>query len=97
MGRKSAYVDLKKTVVLDSKGRRITDEYIEESLKESEKFLKQLYAGRPSLTKEGVTSPRVTVRLSQKLHEQAIKKAKKKGISVSVLTRLALEKYLKAG
>ena len=77
MGRKSAYVDLKKTVVLDSKGRRITDEYIEESLKESEKFLKQLYAGRPSLTKEGVTSPRVTVRLSQKLHEQAKKKAKK--------------------
>ena len=55
------------------------------------------YAGRPSLTKEGVTSPRVTVRLSQKLHEQAKKKAKKKGISVSVLTRLALEKYLKAG
>ena len=97
MGRKSAYVDLKKTVVLDSKGRRITDEYIEESLKKSEKFLKQLYAGRPSLTKEGVTSPRVTVRLSQKLHEQAKKKAKKKGISVSVLTRLALEKYLKAG
>lgn len=97
MGRKSAYVDLKKTVVLDSKGRRITDEYIEKSLKDTEEIRKQIYAGRPSLTKEGVTSPRVTVRLSQKLHEQAKKKAKKKGISVSVLTRLALEKYLKAG
>ena len=35
MGRKSSYVDLKKTVVLDSKGRRITDDYIEKSLKRS--------------------------------------------------------------
>ena len=35
MARKSAYVDLKKTIVRDSQGRRITDEYIRKSLKES--------------------------------------------------------------
>jgi hypothetical protein len=34
MAREPAYVDLKKTVVRDSKGRRITDEYIRKSLKE---------------------------------------------------------------
>ena len=81
MARKSAYVDLKKTIVRDSQGRRITDEYIRKSLKESE---------------EGVTSPRVSVRLPVKLHKLAKKKAKQKGLSLSDLTRLALEKYLKA-
>ena len=48
MARKSAYVDLKKTIVKDSQGRRITDEYIRKSLKESEEDIKQFYAGRPS-------------------------------------------------
>jgi predicted HicB family RNase H-like nuclease len=96
MARKSAYVDLKKTVVRDSKGRRITEEYIRKSLKESEEDIRQFYAGRPSLSKEGVTSPRVSVRLPVKLHELAKKTAKQKGLSLSDLTRLALEKYLKA-
>ena len=94
MARKSAYVDLKKTVVKDSKGKRITDEYIKKSLEELEPFLQQLYAGRPSLSAEGVTSPRVSVRLPMNLHKLAKKKAKQKGLSLSDLTRLALEKYL---
>jgi len=94
MARKSDYVDLKKTVVRDSKGRRITNEYIRKSLKESEKDIRQFYAGRPSLSKEGVTSPRVSVRLTEKLHELAKKIAKQKRISLSDLTRLTLEKYL---
>jgi predicted HicB family RNase H-like nuclease len=96
MARKSAYVDLKKTIVRDSQGRRITDKYIRKSLKESEEDIKQFYAGRPSLSEEGVTSPRVSVRLPVKLHKLAKQKAKQKGLSLSDLTRLALEKYLRA-
>ena len=39
---------------------------------------------------------RISVRLPVKLHKLAKKKAKQKGISLSDLTRLALEKYLRA-
>ena len=39
---------------------------------------------------------RVSVRLPVKLHKLAKQKAKQKGISLSDLTRLALEKYLRA-
>jgi predicted HicB family RNase H-like nuclease len=44
--------------------------------------------------KEGVTSPKISLRLPVKLHKLAKKIAKQKGISLSDLTRLALEKYL---
>jgi predicted HicB family RNase H-like nuclease len=37
---------------------------------------------------------RFSVRLPEKLHKLAKKKAKQKGLSLSDLTRLALEKYL---
>jgi predicted HicB family RNase H-like nuclease len=37
---------------------------------------------------------RISVRLPVKLHELAKKTAKQKGLSLSDLTRLALEKYL---
>lgn len=39
---------------------------------------------------------RISVRLPVKLHKLAKKKAKQKGLSLSGLTRLALEKYLRA-
>ena len=39
---------------------------------------------------------RISVRLPVKLHKLAKKKAKQKGLSLSDLTRLALEKCLKA-
>ena len=39
---------------------------------------------------------RVSVRLPVKLHKLAKQKAKQKGLSLSDLTRLALEKYLRA-
>ena len=39
---------------------------------------------------------RISVRLPVKLHKLAKKKAKQKGLSLSDLTRLALEEYLKA-
>jgi predicted DNA binding CopG/RHH family protein len=37
---------------------------------------------------------RISVRLPENLHKLAKKKAKQKGLSLSDLTRLALEKYL---
>ena len=39
---------------------------------------------------------RISVRLPVKLHKLAKMKAKQKGLSLSDLTRLALEKYLRA-
>ncbi len=39
---------------------------------------------------------RVSVRLPENLHKLAKQKAKQKGLSLSDLIRLALEKYLKA-
>ena len=39
---------------------------------------------------------RISVRLPAKLHKLAKQKAKQKGLSLSDLTRLALEKYLRA-
>lgn len=39
---------------------------------------------------------RISVRLPVKLHKLAKQKARQKGLSLSDLTRLALEKYLKA-
>jgi predicted HicB family RNase H-like nuclease len=47
-------------------------------------------------SKANKDSPRVSVRLPVKLHKLAKQKAKQKGLSLSDLTRLALEKYLKA-
>ena len=38
----------------------------------------------------------ISVRLPENLHKLAKQKAKQKGLSLSDLTRLALEKYLKA-
>ena len=47
-------------------------------------------------TKTNKEFHRVSVRLPVKLHKLAKQKAKQRGISLSDLTRLALEKYLKA-
>ena len=45
MAKYEGYIDLKKTIIRDSKGRRITDSYIEKSLKETEEYRKQLREG----------------------------------------------------
>jgi predicted HicB family RNase H-like nuclease len=47
-------------------------------------------------TKTNKEFHRVSVRLPVKLHKLAKQKAKQRGLSLSDLTRLALEKYLKA-
>jgi len=45
MAKYEGYIDLKKTIIRDSKGGRITDSYIEKSLKETEEYRKQLREG----------------------------------------------------
>lgn len=42
MAKDEPYIDLNKTIIRDSKGRRITDSYIEKSLKETENYRKKL-------------------------------------------------------
>lgn len=42
MAKDEPYIDLNKTIIRDSKGRRSTDSYIEKSLKETENYRKKL-------------------------------------------------------
>ena len=42
MAKDEPYIDLNKTIIRNSKGRRITDSYIEKSLKETENYRKKL-------------------------------------------------------
>ena len=42
MAKDEPYIDLNKTIIRDSIGRRITDSYIEKSLKETENYRKKL-------------------------------------------------------
>ena len=97
MRKNSRYIDLNKTIVRDSKGSRITDAYIKKSLKETEAYRKLLRAQKTKIIKKKITFKTITVRLPKELHKLAKLKAKKKGLSISDLTRIALEKYLKAG
>lgn len=52
--------------------------------------------GTVKRSKNNIDFHRISVRLPVNLHKLAKKKAKQKGLSLSDLTRLALEKYLKA-
>lgn len=84
-------IDLDNEVVVDRQGRRITEARAE---KIAEETLRRFGRGRPSLTGRGGRSPQVTFRLSRKLRDQAVQRARKEGKSVSDVAREALEKYL---
>ena len=84
-------IDLDDEVVVDRKGRRITEARAE---KVAEDALRRAGRGRPSLTGRGGRSPQVTFRLSRKLRDQAVQRARKEGKSVSDVAREALEKHL---
>ena len=64
MAKYEGYIDLKKTIIRDSKGRRITDSYIEKSLKETEEYRKQLREGfhNEKLPTESYVPKAMTVR-----------------------------------
>ena len=83
-------VNLKKEVVKDLAGRRITQRRVKGIVKE----VRQKTAGRPSLTKPNVTSPEVKARVPIKLKRALDKRAAQSGMSPSALIRAALERYL---
>jgi len=83
-------VNLKKEVVKDLAGRRITQRRVKGIVKD----VRKKTAGRPSLTKPNVTSPEVKARVPIKLKRALDKRATQSGLSPSALIRAALEKYL---
>ena len=95
MARGSKYrlgkdVDLKKEVVRDLAGRRITDRRVKQIVKE----VRRKSAGRPSLSKPNVISPEVKARVPIQLKRALDRKALQSGRSTSELIRTALERYL---
>jgi len=83
-------VDLKKEVVKDLSGKRITDRRVKQIVKQ----VRQQTAGRPSLTKANVISPEVKARVPAQLKRALDRRAIQSGKSASELIRAALERYL---
>jgi len=83
-------VNLKKEVVKDLSGKRITDRRVKQIVKQ----VRQQTAGRPSLTKPNVISPEVKARVPLQLKRALDRKAIQSGKSSSELIRAALERYL---
>jgi hypothetical protein len=83
-------VNLKKEVVKDLSGKRITDRRVKQIVKQ----VRQQTAGRPSLTKANVISPEVKARVPLQLKRALDRRAIQSGKSASELIRAALERYL---
>jgi len=83
-------VNLKKEVVKELAGRRITQRRVKRIVKE----VRQKTAGRPSLTKPNVTSPEVKARVPIKLKRALDKRAAQSGMSPSASSRAPWERYL---
>jgi hypothetical protein len=95
MAKQSRYrvgkdVNLKKEVVRDLSGKRITDRRVKQIVKQ----VRQQTAGRPSLSKPNVISPEVKARVPIQLKRALDRKAIQSGKSSSELIRAALERYL---
>jgi len=83
-------VNLKKEVVKDLSGKRITDRRVKQIVKQ----VRQQTAGRPSLTKANAISPEVKARVPLKLKRALDRRAIQSGKSASELIRASLERYL---
>ena len=79
-------VDLDAEVVLGLDGRRITEA-------DTQAFT-TARGGRPSLTGAGTRSPRVSFRVPELILQRAEQRAEVEQVSLSVLARRALERYL---
>ena len=84
-------IDLDKEVLLDKRGRRITEA---RAAQISRQILREVAAGRPSLTGAGKVSPEVKARVPQAMKDRLEREARKYGVSPSVIIRQALEEYL---
>lgn len=86
-------VNLEEEVILDSKGRRVDQSYIELAMQEVEEELAKR-AGRPSLTGTSAHSPHVSFRIPPELKARAEEAARERGTTVSKLAREAFEAFL---
>ncbi|MFJ6670337.1 ribbon-helix-helix protein, CopG family [Actinosynnema sp. NPDC091369] len=82
-------VDLDQEVVLDGKGRRITEARADEMAQEA-----LARVGRPSLSAGGSTSPEVKARVPAQLKERVEQLARDRQTTTSTVIREALEEYL---
>ena len=84
-------IDLDIEVVLDKRGRRITEERAAQIARQA---IREFAAGRPSLTGVGKVSPEIKARVPQEMKDKLDREAKTLGISPSALIRQALAEYL---
>ncbi len=84
-------VDLERKVVRDSRGRRVTQEYVDRAVAN---VPAKIGRGRPSLSGQPARSPQVTFRLPPELRAKAEARAKREGKRVSEVAREALERFL---
>ena len=84
-------VDLDRDDIRDSRGRPITQDYVDAAVADVHE---KLGRGRPSLTQAGTTSPQVTFRLPAELRRDAEQQARREGTPISSIARKALEEYL---
>jgi hypothetical protein len=82
-------VDLDVEVVLDSQGRRVTEEYAEAAAADA---LAQVGRGRRSLTGRAAHSPRVSVRVTDATAKRLDEIAEREGKTRSQVAREALER-----
>lgn len=84
-------IDLDVEVVLDKKGRRITEARAQEIAADA---LAKAGVGRPSLTAPGRRSPEIKARVPEDLKERLHAVAAERGTSTSDIIREALTEYL---
>jgi hypothetical protein len=84
-------VDLDVEVVLDRRGRRITERRAEQIGLEA---VAKSTVGRPSLTAPGTHSPEIKARVPAELRDRLTATATARGMSNSELIREALERHL---
>ncbi len=84
--------DLDSEVVLLPNGERLTNQVADEI---ADDLLGRRGPGRPSLTCVGSHSPRVSFRVPDEVRALAVKRAAVENVSLSMLARKALERYLK--
>jgi hypothetical protein len=84
-------VDLDHEDIRDRRGRRITQQYVDEAVADVHA---KTGRGRPTLAGTGSTSPQVTFRLTEELRAEVEEQARKEGTQVSAVARKALEEYL---
>ena len=97
-------IDSDSEEIYDSKGNRITDEYVNDAIADVHHAIDEgrvpvptSRGGRPSLTGESAHSPRVSFRVPEELRERAKARAAREGKTVSALAREAFEQFLRAG